>query len=145
MTGRYRRRFHVTFWSLCCLLFSQWAVATHVCAAFQPALGVQHPMQLAAALATQADALAVPPCHGDPAAFADELPDESAAVCMKHCADERGATGNGVSVAAAATAPPSVMRTLVLDTSEPVSWAQPPAATNAAAPPLSILYCVFLT
>lgn len=142
MTGRYRHRLLVTFWSLCCLLFSQWAVASHVCASLQPSRDARAPVLFAAVLADHADGVAAHPCHGDQTS---DAPDEGTAVCMKHCADESGAAGGGLSVAAVATAPPPVLRTLVLDAPAPVHWVQAPARANATAPPLSILYCVSRT
>jgi hypothetical protein len=83
-------------------------------------------------------------CHDIESGTA-ELPSDSSAICLKHCADERGATGGALTLAAAAMAPPAVIRTLVAVAPVPVHWEQAPAGADATAPPLSILYGIFLS
>lgn len=144
MTVRSRRRFHVVLWTLCCLLVSQWALAAHACAAIERAGQVRSPVSIELDLAAQARESSGHDCH-------DLQPDTAglaagdSAICIEHCADESAATGGALTVATAALAPPAVIRTLVADAPVPVQWEQAPACADAAPPPLSILYGVFLS
>lgn len=144
MIARSRRRFHVVLWTLCCLLISQWALAAHACAAITRAGNVQAQVQVEAEIDAGARAVSGHDCHGAESVTA-EAPADSSVICMKHCADESGAAGGVLTVAAAAMAPPAVIRTLVADAPVLVHWEQAPAGADATAPPLSILYGVFLS
>lgn len=141
MTSRARRRLHITVWALCCLLVSQWALAAHVCPADRgEGTAATRLLEVAAA------ASAAPDCHGA-AADLDHALAGGDVLCIKHCADERGASGGVLTLTAAAVAPPTLLRLLVEETPLPALWvqAQPPGCANATAPPLTILYCVFRT
>jgi len=140
MTARCRRRIRVALLTLCCLLLAQWSLATHACPLIRQA------GELVALAEVEADAAprAAHDCHGSAAMAVDPSPGQ-ATLCLKHCADEGGASSGASLVFAAAAAPPLVNRAAPPAAAGPVHWERAPARSDATAPPLSILYCVSLT
>ncbi len=130
MRPRARTRLRTTLLALCALLLAQWALATHGC-----------PLYAAAghAIAAATTAVPAPAAHSDRGC--DE--DEASTLCVKHCAGEEQATAQP----AFAAAPPAATSWWASDLAPSAAplralrydLAQPPA------PPLNILYCVFLT
>jgi len=139
-TARSRRRFRATLLALCCLLLAQWSLVTHACPVIKRAGDALAQMQVEA----EVMAAGGHGCHDAVATPADES-SGGTPLCFKHCADEGSATGSAFSVAAAAAAPPRVIRLAMAPAPVPVHWEQAPARADATAPPLSILYCVSLT
>jgi hypothetical protein len=141
MNLRTRRRFRVTLLALCGLLLAQWTLATHACPAIRQAGKAIVQSQIETALAAQAGT----DCHGSVAhADSSAAPAESA-TCIKHCADEGSATNGAGVTFAVSVAPPLVLRNQLPADTGPLHWQQAPARGDSTAPPLSILYCVFLS
>jgi hypothetical protein len=124
---RLRQRFRVGLLAFCALLLAQWTLVTHACPVIH---AVGEAIEWQQALAEDG----AQPCHGS-------APAES--VCVKHCVGDDQA--NGTTPMAAATPPaPLVLRlsrSAVHDTSVALAAA---THADATAPPLTILYCVFL-
>lgn len=147
-THRSRRRFRATLLALVTLLLAQWTLATHACPRIQQAADWMAQAIWAEALAadftdsvTPADT-ALPPCH-TAARGAPAGEDGSSPTCVKHCADEGSTSGSAVLTVAAAP-PPLVLRAIA--PLPPATFRfDRPLAGDATAPPLTILYCVFLT
>lgn len=136
MTARYRRRFRTALLALCALLLAQWTLVTHAC----PVIG-QAGRLLAEAHSAAAAAQPEPAgCHAAPEQPA--APDDT--VCIKHCADEGSATGNG-GVLSASMPAPLALRIEPPAEPPPPAWLRQADSGDATAPPLTILYCVSLS
>lgn len=149
MTLRTRRRFRVTLLALCCLLLAQWTLVSHACPVIRQAGERMAQLNAEAEQLAALDAGVVHDCHGamatDAARPAGDLPSPSP-TCLKHCADEGSASGSsGAGLAAAGVAPPLVLRCAVPVSAGPIAWQRAPARGDATAPPLSVLYCTFLS
>lgn len=149
MISRTRRRYRVTLLALCCLLLAQWTLASHACPVIRQAgermaqLNAEAVPLAAAATASGHDCESMSSANaGQPAT---DLPANST-TCLKHCVDEGSSSGSaGLGAAAAGAAPPLVLRAALPAPAGPVAWQRAPARSDATAPPLSILYCVFLS
>lgn len=128
MTRRQRSRTRLSLLALCALLLAQWTLVTHACPVIQ-AVGEAIEWQQ---ILTEEGAQ---PCHGS-------VPADS--VCVKHCVGEDQANGNPALMAAATPPAPLVLRLHAAQA--PYTSASLSASTHAdaTAPPLTILYCVFL-
>lgn len=136
MTARRRHRFRTALFALCALLLAQWTLVTHACPVIGQAGRLIAKAQQVAAAADAGHA----GCH----AAADQPPAPDDTVCVKHCADEGSATGNGVVLAAPA---PAVLALRIGPPAEPQGavWSRRTEIGDATAPPLTILYCFSLT
>jgi hypothetical protein len=149
MTSRTRRRFRVTLLALCCLLLAQWTLASHACPVIRQAGERMAQLNAEAEQRAALENAVAHDCHGamraDAAKPASDRPAQSP-TCLKHCADEGSTSGTaGLGSAAAGAAPPLVLRAALPAPAGPVAWQRAPARSDATAPPLSILYCVFLS
>lgn len=149
MTSRTRRRYRVTLLALCCLLLAQWTLVSHACPVIRQAGERMAQLNAEAAQLAALDAAVEHDCHGampaDAATAPGEQPSKSP-TCFKHCADEGSTSGSaGLGAAAAGAAPPLVLRVALPTLAGPIAWQRAPARGDATAPPLSILYCTFLS
>jgi hypothetical protein len=149
MTSRTRRRYRVTLLALCCLLLAQWTLVSHACPVIRQAGERMTQLNAEAAQLAAVEAGVAHDCHGmappDAGTATTDAPAKSP-TCLKHCADEGSTSGNGgPGGAAAGAAPPLMLRTALPALAGPVAWQRAPARSDATAPPLSILYCVFLS
>jgi hypothetical protein len=146
MTSRHRSRFRIALLALCTLLLAQWTLATHACPVIAQAGEAILLAQAETAQAGEAGQqhTAATDCHAAAtAADTHHAPSESP-TCLKHCADDGSVSGSAGLAFAAAGAPPMVVRSAPAPAPGPISWWQAPVRGAATAPPLSILYCVFL-
>jgi hypothetical protein len=124
---RLRQRFRVWLLAFCALLLAQWTLVTHACPVIH---AVGEAIEWQQALAEDG----AQPCHGS-------APAES--VCVKHCLGDDQA--NGTTPMAAATPPAPLVLRLPRSAVHGTSVALAAATdADATAPPLTILYCVFL-
>lgn len=149
MTSRTRRRYRVTLLALCCLLLAQWTLVSHACPVIHQAGERMAQLNAEAAQLAAVAAASGHDCHGTATTGAEQpatdLPAKSP-TCLKHCADEGSTSGSaGLGAMAAGAAPPLVLRTVLPAPSGPIAWQRAPARGDATAPPLSILYCTFLS
>jgi hypothetical protein len=139
MTRTVRRRFRTALFALCALLVTQWTLAAHACPVMR--------LPVAPAPMQSAQPPAVNPehgCHEATDAGRAQPSFVDAALCKKHC-DEDGQT-SGTSAAVAIDAPVfSGLRVSLSPQRLPLTLAAAPDSGDATAPPISILYCVFLT
>jgi hypothetical protein len=145
MISRHRSRFRIALLMLCALLLAQWTLVTHACPVIARAGEAIRLAQVEGAPVHEAGRLsaAASPCH-DAALAADHHPAPAESpTCLKHCADE-STVGGSAALALAAGTPPVVVRSALAPAMGPITWWQAPVRGAATAPPLSILYCVFL-
>ena len=126
MTRRQRSRARVLLLAFCALFFAQWTMAAHACPLIKAA---GEALEWQALIADDGGAN----CHQPPAE----------PLCVKHCNGDDQANGAVATPAAGAPPAPLVLRVAALERISPVTLS---AATHAdaTAPPLTILYCVFL-
>lgn len=140
-----RRRLRTALIVLCALLLAQWTLAAHACpvARLPSAPAPMHGERLPAVNAAHG-------CHD-----ADDLErlaavDDTAktyvdaTLCDQHCDDDGQASGAGT-VAAIDAPAQTALRVALPAQHLPPAGATVPACGDATAPPLTILYCVFLT
>jgi hypothetical protein len=126
--SRLRQRFRVGLLALCALLLAQWTLVTHACPVIQAAGAALEWQQV---LADEG----VHDCHGS-------APAES--VCVKHCVGDDQVNCNPASMAAATPPAPLVLRLPTIEVHDTSLALSAPTHADATAPPLIILYCVFL-
>lgn len=147
MTRTARRRFRIALLALCTLLLTQWTLAAHACPVAALAAPAQHQQHGQQALPAP-ELPAIDPLHNcHQAVDADSLQTTAqladASLCQKHCTDDVPSPAAGV---VAIDAPVlAVLRVALPPPADPLPAATATVSGDATAPPLSILYCVFLT
>ena len=141
MTSRHRSRFRIALLALCALLLAQWTLATHACPVIARAGDALAQAQVEAELAAQSSQ----DCHGSAVLPGTGTAPADSPTCVKHCVDEGSASNSAGMAFATPAASPLLARAVLPAATGPLQWQQAPARGDATAPPLSILYCVFLT
>ncbi len=138
-------RLRLALFALCVLLLAQWTVAAHACPINSGRAERIAQVQLAQELADAA--LAGCPHHAQSTAADGVDLDHTnppSPICLKHCADESGAS-NGLTVSADAPPTGTGLRIEPLASADTCRISDRPAPAAAAGPPLLIQYCVSLT